>query len=53
MIGLASAPFKKRLLALVLGMKLNVMLEAPEQENRRSLLASAGGVVDRVPRGSF
>jgi hypothetical protein len=45
-IEIDEAAFKRAVAQLVLGMKLNVVLEEPEQENRRSLLASAGGVVD-------
>ena len=38
--------FKRAVAQIVLDMKLNVMIDEPEQDNRRSLLASAGGVVD-------
>ena len=38
--------FKSALIRLVLDMKLNVALNEVEQDGRRSLLASAGGLVD-------
>lgn len=38
--------FKSAVMQLVLDMKLSVSLEGDEQENHRSLLAAAGGVVD-------
>ncbi|ATB36888.1 hypothetical protein CYFUS_002303 [Cystobacter fuscus] len=40
--------FKSAVTQLVLDMELSVLLEGDEQENHRSLLATAGGVVDGV-----